>query len=211
MPTKLKHSADTNAEADSILGRILDSAELVLRREGYAGFSTRRVAQEAEIALGNLTYHFPTKSGLVRALIDRLMAKYLAQFQATLRPDGNGLESLVRSLMAESVNHEAMSLFREIWVMALHDTAVRDSIDDFYDELILKATQTLTAAYPNAEPDAIKDLVHLIAVASEGSTVIYGTRRARSTSHQKLVELAVRLVKTEVARIGAGSSDCSAD
>ena len=61
-------AATADAEPKPVTERVLDSAEQVLLRQGYAGFSTRRVAQEANIALGNLTYHFPTKAELVRAL-----------------------------------------------------------------------------------------------------------------------------------------------
>lgn len=212
MPTKINPLPQDSADAPTskredasdpkgVIERILNSAEAVLRSQGYAGFSTRRVAQEAEIALGNLTYHFPTKSGLVRALIDRLVSKYLEQFETTLSTPGEGLEAVVRALLEESIDHEAMSLFREIWVIALHDATIRESIDDFYDELIERVSDTLIAAHPNADPSALKDLVHLTAVMSEGSTVIYGTRPTRATSHKTLIELAVRMVSTEVARL----------
>ena len=85
--------------------------------------------------------------------------------------------------------------------MALHDATIRESIDDFYDELIERVSDTLIAAHPNADPSALKDLVHLTAVMSEGSTVIYGTRPTRATSHKTLIDLAVRMVSTEVARL----------
>lgn len=181
-------------DAKAVIGRILDSAEIVLRRHGYAGFSTRRVAQEAEIALGNLTYHFPNKSGLVRALIDRLMSKYFAQLERALKLPDHGLETVTRWLLTESVNLEAMWLFRELWAMALHDGEVAAFIDDFYDELMGKVTQRLVLAYPEADPAQISDLVHLVAMMSEGSSVIYGTRPFRASSHERVVNLAARIV-----------------
>lgn len=184
-----------------IMERILDSAENVLRMEGYAGLSTRRVAQEAGIALGNLTYHFPNKLGLVRALIDRLMTKYLRQFEDTLRAPDQGVDGIVRLLLVESVDAQAMALFREIWSMALHDEMVRECIDDFYDTVMERITQTLGEMYPSANQQAICDLVHLIAAISEGSTVIFGTRRSRASSHEQMIELALRLVAAEVSRL----------
>jgi hypothetical protein len=78
-----------------------------------------------------------------------------------------------------------------------------DSIDDFYDKLIQRVSDVLIAAHPKADPHAISDLVHLMASLSEGSSVIYGTRRARSTSHEQMTNLAVRIVSAELVRIGS--------
>jgi len=186
--------ASDAAEAKSVTARILDSAETVLRRHGYAGLSTRRVAEEAEIALGNLTYHYPTKAELVRALIDRLMTRYLEWFQEVLKTPGRGAEALVRWLMQEAVADEATWLFRELWAMALHDPVVRDAIDDFYDELMGKVTTALEASYPAADPQAVRDYVQFVALVSEGSAVLYGTRRDRAIPYQRMIDLTVRLI-----------------
>jgi AcrR family transcriptional regulator len=43
---------------------ILEASERVLERVGYAAFTSRKVAEEAGIAIGNLTYHFPSKAAL---------------------------------------------------------------------------------------------------------------------------------------------------
>lgn len=200
-------SASMQADARSVAERILDGAEIVLRRHGYAGFSTRRVAEEAEIALGNLTYHFPTKPELVRALIDRLMSRYLDRFQVVLRTPDRGVEALVRWLLEESVAEEAMWLFRELWAMALHDDVVREAIDDFYDELMAKVVATLEAAYPKADPLAVRDLVQFIALMSEGSSVLYGTRRSRITSHQRMIDLSVRVISVIAPELASVSTE----
>lgn len=178
----------------SVTERILDSAETVLREHGYAGFTTRRVADAAGIAPGNLAYHFPTKLELLRALIKRLMTHYSARFQEALQPPGRGLESLMRLLLEESVSEEGSSLFRELWAMALHDEVVREAVDDFYDELIEGVQTALTRSYPAANPQDVRDLVQLLAVISEGTTVLYGTRRSRLVPYSRMIELAVRLI-----------------
>lgn len=214
---KLRRAADADAEPKSVTERVLDSAESVLLHQGYAGFSTRRVAQESNIALGNLTYHFPTKAELVRALIDRLMSKYLDYFEDFLRTPGRGVEGLVRWLLEDAPEEDAMRLFREIWAMALHDDIVRQSIDAFYDRLIERVTETLISAHPTADPRAIGDLVHFVAVISEGSSVIYGTCRERVTPHQRMVDLVMHMVKAiggdlepdGQGKLGAAEADVS--
>ena len=41
----------------------------MLVTHGYAAFTSRRVAEAAGMAVGNLTYYFPSKRELLRVLI----------------------------------------------------------------------------------------------------------------------------------------------
>jgi AcrR family transcriptional regulator len=48
--------------------RIIDAARTRLLADGYAGLSTRKVAEEAGVPLSQLHYHFGSKGGLIMAL-----------------------------------------------------------------------------------------------------------------------------------------------
>jgi AcrR family transcriptional regulator len=64
--------------------RILDAARRRLVADGYAGLSTRKVAEQAQVPLSQLHYHFGSKGGLILALfaeenqrrLDRQRAMY---------------------------------------------------------------------------------------------------------------------------------------
>ena len=49
---------------------ILDAARSRLLADGYAGLSTRKVAEEARVPVSQLHYHFGSKQGLVLALLE---------------------------------------------------------------------------------------------------------------------------------------------
>jgi AcrR family transcriptional regulator len=49
---------------------ILDAARSRLLADGYAGLSTRKVAEEAGVPLSQLHYHFGSKQGLILALFE---------------------------------------------------------------------------------------------------------------------------------------------
>jgi AcrR family transcriptional regulator len=49
---------------------ILDAARRRLLTDGYAGLSTRKVAEEAGVPLSQLHYHFGSKGGLILALFE---------------------------------------------------------------------------------------------------------------------------------------------
>ena len=59
-----------NAAAPALDTRtlILDAARSRLLADGYAGLSTRKVAEEAAVPLSQLHYHFGSKQGLILAL-----------------------------------------------------------------------------------------------------------------------------------------------
>jgi AcrR family transcriptional regulator len=179
--------------------RILNAAQQVLVTRGYAGFTMRLVAQTAEISPGNLTYHFQSKSELLRALIFRLMEIYARQFDDLVSASdislGQDLEQLVHWLMMENVSEETVRISRELWAMALHDEVIRDAVDDFYDELIKRLVQLLARSRPNAELTAIHELVQFLALLSEGTAVLFGTRRKRAVSFERIVELAAPLLE----------------
>lgn len=53
--------------------RILEAALQLFNQEGIGNISMRRIAEEAGIQIGNLTYHFRNRDNLVEALLNQLM------------------------------------------------------------------------------------------------------------------------------------------
>ncbi len=52
--------------------QLLDAAQQVLLEEGYAGLSTRRVAEAAGTQMSQIQYHFGSKEGMILALFENL-------------------------------------------------------------------------------------------------------------------------------------------
>lgn len=69
---------------------LLDAAKKVLRRDGFAAFSTREVAEQASVPLSQIHYHFGSKSGLVLALFEQqnneLLSRQRTMFDDTSMP-----------------------------------------------------------------------------------------------------------------------------
>lgn len=60
---------------------ILDAARTRLLADGYAGLSTRKVAEQAGVPLSQLHYHFGSKQGLILALFEEENQRRLARQQ----------------------------------------------------------------------------------------------------------------------------------
>ena len=58
---------------------ILDAARSRLLADGYAGLSTRKVAEEAGVSVSQLNYHFGSKQGLILALFEEENQRRLAR------------------------------------------------------------------------------------------------------------------------------------
>src|ERR671936_3052482 len=61
--------------------RILDSAERLVQRRGFNGFSYADVAAELGITKASLHYHFAGKAELGQALVERYTARFAAALE----------------------------------------------------------------------------------------------------------------------------------
>ena len=61
---------------------LLEAAKKVLRQNGYAGLSTRDVAETAGVPLSQIHYHFGSKQDMVLALFEYLNAQLLERQNA---------------------------------------------------------------------------------------------------------------------------------
>jgi AcrR family transcriptional regulator len=183
---------------------VLLAARKILIREGHARFSIRRVADVAGISVGNLTYHFSSKRRLLRILIESLVAEHRVGIERFHENLSAGSESsfakLVEWRMREAASVNTSRIFRELWSMALHDATVARAIDDFYDVSIDKVVALLREAHPGLQARDALELVHLLALVSEGTNVIYGTRFNRRVSFDRLAEVACATLVEGLAR-----------
>ncbi len=161
---------------------ILGAAESVLVRYGHAGFTLKRVAEAAGIAVGNLNYHFPTKDSLLSRLVEKTLAEFLQQF-AALPPTGaeslpERLGDLVVWFMDDSTGVRYTHLFRELWAAALHSRSLNSALLDFYDRSIAKVLALVQSSPTEMSHHDLELIVYFMCIVSEGCTVVFGARRS---------------------------------
>src|SRR2546421_1237971 len=79
----------TAIEADPAKGlhdRLLNAAEEVVVRDGVGNLTLEAVAKQANVSKGGLLYHFPSKSDLVIAIVEKL-ARHCESKQASADDD----------------------------------------------------------------------------------------------------------------------------
>ncbi len=126
MPRLIDH-----AERDREIG---DAAWRVLAREGVAGLSVRKVADEAGLATASLRRAFPTQAALRSFCLDRIQQVVGDRIRAH---SGEGL-ALVRAVLREvlpldETRRAEMIVQMQLGSLALTDASLQDSVRQLSD------------------------------------------------------------------------------
>ncbi len=71
----------------SVHDRLLNAAEQVVARNGVSNLTLDAVAREAGVSKGGLLYHFPSKSALITAIVERLARRCDAEHALALEKE----------------------------------------------------------------------------------------------------------------------------
>ncbi len=76
--------------------QLVAAAQAVLIRDGVGRLTMRAVAKEAGVLLGTVTYVFPSKEMLLRAVIEDVVGGIAEVLKSSLADTGRGLEHAIR-------------------------------------------------------------------------------------------------------------------
>jgi TetR/AcrR family transcriptional repressor of nem operon len=117
--------------------RILDSAERLVQRRGFNGFSYADIAAELKLTKASLHYHFPGKAELGEALIRRYATRFADALEEIDRrgADPRGKLDAYAGVYAEVLRGRRMCLCGML--AADYDTlptAMREAVIRFFDD-----------------------------------------------------------------------------
>ncbi len=133
--------------------QILDAVQTVIVREGVRGASMRQVAQEADVSVGLLSYHFDDKESLITATFTRTTERLL-EASIAAADQVSGAEAKVRAFHRgaftdEFLDGDHLRLRVSLWAVSLTDPVLA-AIDAEYLSRYRHALDSLLAA---ARPD----------------------------------------------------------
>jgi AcrR family transcriptional regulator len=114
---------------------LLDAAERLLVEVGYAGITTRRLAEEAGVNHGLVHYYFGSIENLLVRVLERFTAELTARQRAMYAADTPFLDKwrqAMRYLVADDVTYEKIWL--ELQALAWNRPELRDQIAQVNDE-----------------------------------------------------------------------------
>ncbi|WP_458316303.1 TetR/AcrR family transcriptional regulator [Mycolicibacterium brisbanense] len=151
--------------------RMAEAVLAVLVADGFEGVSVRKVAARADVSIGAVQHHFPTKDAMLAAAMDRAGERFMARLDEQMRPDmpaAERLEALAVALVCPDPRDRDISV---AWLLrlaraAVHEpTAARHRADwarmaDWMRVLIAEAAPTV-----DADPAAVELLALLDGLA----------------------------------------------
>ena len=93
-------SAPPQHERSEAQVRLLDAAETVVAREGVGNLTLEAVAREAGVSKGGLLYHYPSKSALVMAIVERLGERCECDQRQVMAEEGQRPGAFTRAFLA---------------------------------------------------------------------------------------------------------------
>jgi AcrR family transcriptional regulator len=164
------------ARGDATRAQILNAARDLLRDDGYAGATTRAVADRADVRLSLVHYHFGGKGPLLAALLEEENARLLARQRALYESD-EPLADKWRSAccyLREDLGSGYVRILWELWAAGLADEELarrwREAMTGWRDLLTIVVASW--AAEAGVElPMSPRALATLVANAFQGAEV----------------------------------------
>lgn len=183
---------------------ILDAAIELIREQGYAALTIKKVADSAGVGVGNLMHYFPTKRILMCSVIDKLSADYTElwdrkgfhTFAATARDQ---LDHYLQFYFAILTNRGLNLLAWDIWAMSGRNEDMLLARRQFEEHINAKLARLLQAVNPKLTRERAEELALIIHAMMNGLSLYMGKdkpmSRAARASRKRIKEDILYLIE----------------
>jgi AcrR family transcriptional regulator len=187
----------------------LDAALIVLRDVGHGRFSVQKVAREAGVYQGNITYYWPRRRDLVLALALHVVEDYRRSFLARFRPEDSDPSDIavefVRWMVEDATSEERVRLLPELWSMANADPEIAREVTRCYEDVTDALLDAIGAPIGRPCSAQVRRALSLAGTAAQGLTAIHGHR---DSSDPVLADVRAAFVELHAPAIGQALGAC---
>ena len=191
--TKTRAGTGVRERGAARVDEIIQTTKKILVNDGLADLSTRRVARELGISIGNLHYYFSTKNDLLKAVIEDVIRGYDEEFErkAKLFPNAprKRIEAFVRYLIADAKKPEVRAFFYQLWGMSVQNNFAADLRDKTYRRFVDMMVDMLAPLHPDKSIAELKSLAMSISAPIEGLHVTFGLGKEMLDQYPEMDEL----------------------
>ncbi|MEZ5891601.1 MAG: TetR/AcrR family transcriptional regulator [Parvularculaceae bacterium] len=194
--------ANKSERTRNTVGRILRASREIFTRDGHAGLSLRKVADEAGIAVGNLTYHFPTKTELLDAMLKEALADYVEAHLEQFQPERDAPMEILLNVVEFYVRNARAShgFFYQLWGFAGSSAEAREMVRGLYQPIGRFVYYLVRAANPKLNDVQVRRAVLQIFALEEGYKLFIGMgpedSSAIAAAETDIRELTRRIIET---------------
>jgi len=139
--TTISPSRRIGAADSSTRARLVEAAELLLREEGYAAVTSRRVGAKAGLKPQLVHYYFRTMDDLFVEIFRRRAEENITRFERAVAADPS-----LRTLWRLNANPRGAAFTTEFVALANHRKAIRAEIARYAERFRAAQLEALTAA-----------------------------------------------------------------
>ncbi|MFJ7777443.1 TetR/AcrR family transcriptional regulator [Streptomyces yangpuensis] len=152
---------------------LLDAAEHILGSAGGAELTMRAVADAAGVRLGHLQYYFPSRSDLLAATLDRILAASLTRVAAPAEAGGSAGDptAVLDVLLGDHDDPSLVRLFTEVWAMAAHDGDAAAAVRAFYAAYAGHVARFVRDRSPGVDPGVAQARAEVFVMLMEGAAL----------------------------------------
>jgi AcrR family transcriptional regulator len=178
-------SRRTGTETSKTRATLLDVTERLMRDEGYAAVSSRRVASEAGVTAALIHYYFPI-------LDDLFLAVFRRGAEANLERHARALESPqpLRALWDFSIEPAGTVLLEEFIALSNHRKEIRREIANYAKRFRHLQTELLTKRLQEygIDPKEVPASVLLVLIASVSRSLVMEDELGMTVGHAETYE-----------------------
>ena len=174
--------------------QLLEAARLVLTAEGYAGLSTRRVAEAAGTQMSQIQYHFGSKEGMILALFERMNAELIARQKQTFENPELSLSQkwfLACDYLEEDITSGYVRVMQELIAAGWSNPKIGSSLKNAtsqWQTLLADLARSAAEQHKTLGPFTAENIAVLVACAFLGAEalLLLGVERGDYDPHDAL-------------------------
>ena len=167
----------TRRSVDERREELIDATLTILATEGLPAATTRRITDQADMALGAFHYAFRSKDELLRAVIERMNTQIDQALRAAVAADGENLASALESIVqaywdyVEGTPHVQLAQF-ELTIHALRDPELQPLAAWHYERLA-DTVSAVMASVPGAPAETEREALARFLIATMDGLILH--------------------------------------
>ena len=135
------------SHSQEICNLLIDSAEVVVTRDGVARLTLEAVAREAGLSKSGLLHHFPSKESLIDAMVDRTVVQWSQSVDEATEQQPAGPHRTARGMLqcclgdASAWNEQLHRSSSALLAVLVHCPGKTTTLHKFYSKLHSKMEQ----------------------------------------------------------------------
>ena len=184
-PEQITDKISNRRTSDERRGQIAAAALVCLTKVGYAGLTARKVANEAGMSLGHLTYHYDTMEAVLAAAY-HLVATQLAPNDVAEQghTPAEGFEAFLRGVYAPAhLTESALRLRVDLWSAAQTNPQIAAIETDLHRQIRAQVEAHLTAISDPWKTGRIPMVLGFVLATMDGLWLDYMRHRDLDAVH----------------------------